>query len=315
MGTSAQSASASVPASAEAGTCAVCETELPRRPEIRGADLLHGVPGEFAVHVCPGCGAGNTRPLESAAELARFYPDAYGPHASGGPLGRALSRRELRVGAAGALGELPGGSLLDVGCGDGELGQLMMARGWRVHGIEPSPAAVEQARARGVEAVVGTLESVELQPGTHDAVVFNHALEHISVPAEALAKVREGLRPGGRVAISVPNFGCWARRRFGRAWFHLDLPRHRVHFTQGALRTALERAGLEPQRTWTSTSPSGLAGSLQYRRLGGLAVAEGPRRAAVGQIAGLVLLPVARAEQALGGGRDFLHVIARRSPA
>ncbi len=114
------------------------------------------------------------------------------------------------------------------------------------------------------------------------------------------------------MAISVPNFDCWARRRFGREWFHLDLPRHLVHFPEGALRTAIERAGLEHRRSWTTTSPSGLAGSVQYRRLGGLAVEEGPAREALGQAAALALIPVARSEQALGGGRDTLHMLARR---
>jgi SAM-dependent methyltransferase len=306
------------PRQGDPGACAVCGAALPAEPEIRGADLLHGSPGKFAVHVCPLCGAGNTRPVAGEGELAGFYPDAYGPHRSAGPLGgrlgRALSRRELRVGAAGALGELPGGRLLDVGCGDGGLAELMAARGWRVIGVEPSAAAVERARSRGVEATEGTLETVELEPGALDAIVFNHSLEHIAAPVEALRKARECLRPHGLVAISLPNFGCWARRRFGREWFHLDLPRHRVHFTDRALRAALERAGLEPNRTWTTTSPSGLAGSVQYRRMGGLAVQAGPGREALGQAAGLALIPVARAEQALGGGRDFLHVLARHPP-
>lgn len=304
------------PAPAEA-LCAVCSSNLPEKESIRGADLLHGVSGEFTVLVCDQCGAGNSRPILSDDQLARFYPDAYGPHASDGPLGgrlgRALARRELRVGAAGALGAMPGGRLLDVGCGDGELGELMIARGWRVDGIEPSTQACERALARGVDATQGTLDTVQLEPGAHDAVVFNHSLEHLGDPVGALASVREGLRPHGLAAISVPNFDSWARRRFGREWFHLDLPRHRVHFTEGALRTALQRAGLEPERTWTTTSPSGLAGSVQYRRMGGLAVSEGPSREALGQVAGLALIPVARAEQALGGGRDFLHALARRS--
>jgi SAM-dependent methyltransferase len=303
-------------AAADPGTCAVCGTALPSEPAIRGADLLHGSEGEFAVHICPACGAGNTRPRAGDEELARFYPDAYGPHASDGPLGgrlgRALARRELRVGAAGALGELPGGRLLDVGCGDGELGELMMARGWRVAGIEPSGEAVARARGRGVDASEGTLETVTLPPGSVDAVIFNHSLEHIPQPVAALEKARDALRPQGLAAISVPNFDSWARRRFGREWFHLDLPRHRVHFTDRALRTALGRAGLDVERTWTTTSPSGLTGSVQYRRMGGLVVEEGPAREALGQAVGLALIPVARVEQALGGGRDFLHALARR---
>lgn len=302
--------------STDSGACAVCGELLPAEPAIRGADLLHGTDGEFFVHVCPGCGAGNTRPRATDAELAAFYPDAYGPHDSDGPfggrLGRALSARELRVGAAGALGELPGGRLLDVGCGDGELGEMMVKRGWRANGIEPSEAAVRRARERGVDAVEGTLATVEPEAGAYDAIVFNHSLEHIPEPVGALQTAREGLRPHGLVAVSVPNFDSWARHRFGRNWFHLDLPRHRVHFTDGALRTALQRAGLTPQRTWTTTSPTGLAGSVQYRRMGGLAVEEGPAREALGQAAGLALIPVARAEQAAGGGRDFLHALARR---
>jgi SAM-dependent methyltransferase len=298
----------------EPGVCAACDAPLPGEPAIAGADLLHGSEGEFFVHVCTACGAGNTRPPAADEELARFYPDAYGPHDSDGPLGgrlgRALTRRELRVGAAGAL-ERSGGRLLDVGCGDGELGELMAARGWRVDGIEPSAAAVERARARGVEAVEGTLDTVQPEAGAYDAIVFNHSLEHIPAPVPALERAGSALKQGGRVAVSVPNFGCWARRRFGREWFHLDLPRHRVHFTEGALRIALTRAGLEPERTWTTTSPSGLAGSVQYRRMGGLAVEEGRAREALGQAVGLALIPAARAEQAAGGGRDFLHALAR----
>ncbi len=277
---------------------------------------MHGVEGAFAVHVCPGCGAGNTMPRAGRADLDRFYPTGYGPHASTGPLGgrlgRALARRELQVGAAGALGELPGARLLDVGCGDGELGELMMEGGWLVEGIEPSPAAVERARARGLKTTEGTLDTVELEPRAYEAIVFNHSLEHIPDPVEALGKAREALLPYGEVAISVPNFACWARRRFGREWFHLDLPRHLVHFDEGALRAAIERAGLVFRRSWTTTSPSGLAGSVQYRSLGGLAVEEGPAREAMGQAAGLALIPAARVEQALGGGRDTLHVLARR---
>ena len=299
-----------------AGRCPVCGTPLPEAPAIRGGDLLHGVAGEFSVHICAGCGAGVTRPEAAEGDLGAYYPDSYGPHASdrshGGALRRALLRREIRVGAAGALGELPPGRLLDVGCGGGELGALLIDRGWAVDGIEPSAEACARARVRGLNAQQGTLETVELPEGAYDAVLFSHSLEHIGDPVEALRVAGLALRPGGLLLVSVPNFDSWARRRFGGEWFHLDLPRHRVHFTEGSLRTAIKRAGLDPQRTWTTTSSIGLGGSLQYRRLGGLAVGEGPAREKLGQAAGVVLVPVARAEQALGGGRDFLHAAASR---
>lgn len=304
-------------AESEVGTCAICGAALDPLPQIRGNDLLHGVEGDFAVHVCRSCGAGNTRPRVPDSELGPYYPSGYGPHgetagALADGLRRVVTRREMRAGAPGALRERTPGRALDVGCGNGTLGSVLISQGWEVDGIEPSEGACEEARGRGVRAQQGTLETVEPEPGRYDAVVFHQSLEHIGDPVTALAKAHAALAPGGIVAISVPNFDSWARRRFGREWFHLDLPRHRVHFGERSLRLALERAGFEPVRLWTSTSSTGLVGSVQYRSSGGLAVSEGSLRESLGFGVGVALVPAARVEQALGGGRDFLHAVGRR---
>lgn len=298
------------------GRCAVCQTSLDPRPLIRGADLLHGVEGGFTVHCCSRCGAGNTRPEATDAELAPHYTESYGPH--GGSRGRTAewlrrfhTRREMRVGASRVLRKRSAGRALDVGCGSGEFGALLIARGWEVDGLDPSDTACAEASRHGVRARVGTLDTVPLEPRQYDAVVFNHALEHIGDPVTALGTARAALDPSGVVAISVPNFDCWARRRFGRNWFHLDLPRHRVHFGERSLRMALEASGFEPQGIWTSTSPTGLIGSLQYRVMGGLAVQEGAARESLGLAIAMLLVPIARLEQAIGGGRDFLHAVGR----
>jgi 2-polyprenyl-3-methyl-5-hydroxy-6-metoxy-1,4-benzoquinol methylase len=297
--------------------CLVCSTALPQVPTLRGKDLLHGGPGEFTVHECPRCGAGTTQPPLTPAELHPYYPDTYGPHSSNNRLvhhmSAALLRRECRVGAVGALRRTPQGRALDVGCGSGDLGALLVDHGWAVDGIDPSAAAVERAIAQGVKAVEGTLDTVELEPATYHAVIFHHSLEHVDDPVRSLQLAAKALRPGGSVLVTAPNFGCWARRRFGPAWFHLDLPRHRVHFTAESLRLALQQAGLGTARTWTSTSTTGLLGSVQYRLAGGLAVGEGDRREALGQAAALAFLPGAWVEQRLGGGHDFLHAVARTS--
>jgi hypothetical protein len=44
------------------------------------------------------------------------------------------------------------------------------------------------------------------------------------------------------VLVTLPNFGGWQRRRLGEDCFHLDLPRHRAHFTPAGVESAL-RAG------------------------------------------------------------------------
>jgi SAM-dependent methyltransferase len=303
--------------SPDVGYCAICKVALERRPLIQSGDLLHGVEGTFAVHVCPGCGAGNTRPDADDAAIARYYPSGYGPHGEtagrlADGLRRLLTRHEMRVGAPRALGQRTPGRVLDVGCGNGTLGSILINRGWKVDGIEPSKAACAEAVGRGVRARVGTLETLQVERGAYDAVIFHQSLEHIGDPRAAIREAFGALAPGGLITISVPNFDCWARRRFGSNWFHLDLPRHRIHYGPRSLHLLLGHAGYESIRLWTSTSSTGLIGSLQYRSSGGLVVREGVVRESLGFLVGLLLVPAASIEQALGGGRDFLHAIGRR---
>jgi SAM-dependent methyltransferase len=292
-------------------------------PRISGPDRLHGVPGTFDVAVCGSCGAGVTLPRLEPAELAQFYPDSYGPydHLAGGPaarvsrliqrlqVGRALRTQPLR-----ALRGLEPGRLLDVGCGRGDLAAGLIERGWRVSGIEPSANACAAARSRGVDARQGTIESVELDPGYYDAAIFRHSLEHVGDPVDALRRAGVALRPGGLVLISVPNFACWQRRRMGGRWYHLDLPRHRVHFTPAALTASLARAGFAVAELGTSTTPVGLPATIQYALAGRCLFRSGlPLRVAVALTA--LCWPLARMSDGLGGGGDVLDAAAvSRSP-
>jgi hypothetical protein len=45
--------------------------------------------------------------------------------------------------------------------------------------------------------------------------------------------------------LGVPNLGSLQARVGGSRWFHLDLPRHRTHFTVAGLRAVLADAGFE----------------------------------------------------------------------
>ena len=305
----------------DALTCPACGAPLPAAPAIRGRDRLHGIPGEFDVHVCSACGSGRTVPLVPTERLGELYPPAYNAYAlPEAPLVRtaatALFRwrywRGLRRPPLGELARRPPGRLLDVGSGRGDLGVMLAPRGWDVTGLEPSPEACEESRSRGVRTVEGTLSTsvAELADGGFDAVVFQHSLEHVAEPLDDLRAAAGVLRPDGLALISLPNFGSWQARRFGADWFHLDLPRHRSHFTRHGLEALVRRAGLSPAVTSTSTSADGLPMSLQYRRYGqrhfdagaGLYLTTG---------ASLAAAPLtALADRAAGGG-DLLHGVAR----
>ena len=128
---------------------------LPDAPAIHGRDRLHGVPGEFAVHVCPACGSGRTLPLVPTERLGALYPEGYNAYGlPDNPLLRAAATglfrwrywRALRRAPFAELLRRPPGRLLDVGCGRGDLGVTLASRGWRVTG---SSRRRRRARRRG----------------------------------------------------------------------------------------------------------------------------------------------------------------------
>ena len=300
--------------------CAACGGPLDDPPALRGFDRLYGCPGDFSVAVCAACGSGRTLPLVSSDELGAFYPTEYNAYGlPTNPVLRRLAtalferryRRALATEPFSLLATRAPGRLLDVGSGRGDLGVVFGRLGWRVTGIEPSPQAVAEARQRGVETEEGTLTATPPREGGYDAVVFNHSLEHVVEPLEDLSVALELLQPGGLVLITLPNFGSWQARRFGSQWFHLDLPRHRAHFTDSGLEALLRRTGFGRIRTTTSMSADGLPMSLEYRLLGHRRFVAGLGRY-VSIATTLALVPVTVVVNRVAGGGDLLHAIAEK---
>jgi SAM-dependent methyltransferase len=94
-----------------------------------------------------------------------------------------------------------------------------------------------------------SIEEAAIEPASLDAVTLWHVLEHLDDPGAALTRVRGWLRPGGVLLVGTPNLASLQARVGGARWYHLDLPRHRTHFTARGLRTLLVRRGLAPLRT------------------------------------------------------------------
>jgi SAM-dependent methyltransferase len=273
------------------------------------------------VHICGRCGSGRTLPYVPAERLGELYPSSYNAFAlPANPALRAAATalfrwrywRGLRRTPLAELSSLGPGRVLDVGSGRGDLGLVLGERGWRVTGIEPSAEACDQANIRGAQTIHGTFATVaaRLDPN-FNAVVFQHSLEHVAEPLDDLRLARERLLPGGLLLVSLPNFGCWQARRFGSAWFHLDLPRHRSHFTARGMDLLLRRAGLQPLRTSTSTSADGLPMSIQYRRFGERRFGTGlPLYASFAVM--LATSPLTALADQVGGAGDILHAVAYR---
>ena len=302
--------------------CPICATPLPRA-SITSRDRGHATPGRFEVAVCEKCDAGVTLPLAAADDLAAFYPTQYGPHSQlDRPLLALISRgirhlqglRSWRRPPLAALRNREPARGLDVGAGRGDTTAMLEARGWRMTAIEPSSAAAAGMRERGIEAREGGLATVELEMGAYDFVLFEHSLEHTIDPLADLRRAHAALRPGGQVLISVPNFGSWQRRLFRGAWYHLDLPRHRIHFAASTLERALRAVGFEKVDLARSSSAVGLAASLQYAAAGHCLFPSGlPLRVAAGLCE--LTVPLTAAFDRLLGEKDTLHAVATRTLA
>ena len=170
---------------------------------------------------------------------------------------------------------VPDGAILEVGCGSGMYLDLMRALGWtRVLGVDTSRAAIQLVRASlGIEAYCGSLESIGLPLASFDFIAASHTLEHLHDPIAFLSEVHRLLKPGGTLALVLPNLESQGFRTWGAAWYHLDAPRHLTHFTRSSLRLALERAGFEVHRLTTS------ARAASWTALFSASLARGERRA------------------------------------
>jgi SAM-dependent methyltransferase len=146
---------------------------------------------------------------------------------------------------------LRGGKHLDVGSGTGEVLDAARERGWTTQGVEPERTAAAMARERGLDVIVATLDESGLPERSFDLVTAFHVLEHIPDSRSFLRTLSRWVRPGGFVAIEVPNFESLQRRRLGADWSGLRPLEHIVHFTPETLERAFRGAGIEPMRTRT----------------------------------------------------------------
>ena len=215
-------------------------------PVLHLRDLIHRTTDlPFTLVRCRRCGLRYLNPRPLPAQLGRFYPADYAPHRRAGLSAAArrwLLRRELRT-----LWPLlaPPRRVLELGCGSGDLLQLLRELGNpSVLGIEPSAAAAAHARQRwGLDVVDGTLEEARLPSRSFDAALAQHVLEHLPSPSATLAELARVLRPGGALVLWLPNAGSWSARVWGAAWMGYDAPRHLYTFDLETLRALLERHG------------------------------------------------------------------------
>jgi ArsR family transcriptional regulator len=164
-------------------------------------------------------------------ELAGRFGKDYVPGRSWKGLAEAL----LKV--------MAGGTVADLGAGEGTLSQLLAQRADHVIAVDLSPKMVEfgtqLAREHGIDNLeyrLGDLESPPLDPESLDLAVLSQALHHATNPAKAIQAAFAALKPGGRLIILdlLQHQFEEARELYADTW---------LGFGEGELASMLESSG------------------------------------------------------------------------
>jgi SAM-dependent methyltransferase len=180
----------------------------------------------------------------------------------------ALIDRACEVGGLG-----PGATVLEIGCGTGQLTRSLLARGLRVTAIEPGEQLIARGRdqladAEEVEFVNRRLEDASL-PHEHYSAAFAGSAIHWVDPDVSWRKTAEALVDGGTLALV--------------SYFGLEEPRSAED--QQALRAAMARVAQRLAADWpTYRDLNGTLAGVDQRRgnvsgvwawLGGYELARG----------------------------------------
>jgi SAM-dependent methyltransferase len=107
-----------------------------------------------------------------------------------------------------ALEPVPGGTLVDLGCGAGTFTQRLgeRARPRRLIGVELIDHLADAAQARGIEVVRSDLgEPLPFADASIDAVHSNQVIEHLPRTDGFMREIARVLKPGGYAVVSTNN--------------------------------------------------------------------------------------------------------------
>ena len=131
----------------------------------------------------------------------------------------------------------------DLGCGTGQVSELIAPHVARVVAVDGSTDMVQAARKRlkglhQVDIRRGDMEALPIDDGQLDVAITALVLHHVPDPARALAEVNRVLKRGGRILIvdMLPHDRVEYQQQMGHVW---------LGFSEKTMKKFLEGAGFD----------------------------------------------------------------------
>lgn len=150
---------------------------------------------------------------------------------------------------------VPGGHILDLGCGPANAAAEMREHNFEVDAVDASPEMVRLAnKTHDIGARLASFDDID-EAGAYDGIWANFSLLHASTEdfPRHLAALSRALKPGGCFHIGMKLGTGSARDKLGR---------HYSYYSQPELSDLLNTAGLEVIATSTGED-LGLAGDVE----------------------------------------------------
>jgi SAM-dependent methyltransferase len=163
---------------------------------------------------------------------------------------------------------------LDYGSGTGDAVAFARYVGWNAEGIEINPRAARAGRDAGINVDEGSIEALEDRRERYHYIMSSHCVEHVPDVWRLFRAFFAALKPGGMLAIDVPNGDSLAAERFRELYYYLCMPVHMHLFTPGSIRLLAQSTGFADilttthSRWYTQMQSAVLRGRSRYEGSG-----------------------------------------------
>ena len=134
--------------------------------------------------------------------------------------------------------------VLEVGVRDGAFGAAA-SRDYEYVGIDPAPTVARHARGRGLEVYCATLSNFVNTGPAFDGIALFHGLESMADPHDALARMKDLLKPGGLLFLAAFDTEGLLYLLTERKRMSQNFRTRLILYSRSALIELLENSGFE----------------------------------------------------------------------